>query len=413
MNTLGWDAIFGIKSAALNALLRKGASQLLQTFQYSDHGYTLKGSFGPWEVVTGGTAKFLHVRIPVVQGTMVDASGVSTPLDGEAVYVAIALALLPNAHGQGGTSLSFDFSGQSGSGAKPVAALSPPTGSAPSKLDSTGQAILRGAVAATLAANAAQVTLVLAAINPQPGAGSWLTPQQTDFCWVESAGQGFLFILTVMDGRDTSTLNRAVDPLLLANASAWDACVALSPEMFLEHLVLPGLPPTLGIVASPGVFGWDAASGHINQTSSFPLPTVRGTFNYTPFVDALMIEVVGTQLHSVISGTCDLKVRLTLNFSREASNSLQFIPSKQILTLLPDDQAIVHSDIPTDGPFSRARKALVPNAIPAEVIQGLVLNDRLSPSVTIPSVVNWGNQLVFTATAAGLDTAFYLQGSLT
>ena len=75
---------------------------------------------------------------------------------------------------------------------------------------------------------------------------------------------------------------------------------AMSTDLFLTHLVAPGLPQVFGGGANPGCFGYDPAKHVITAAHGFGTSSVKeGAIWYTPQVTSLSLGVVGGALAGV------------------------------------------------------------------------------------------------------------------
>ena len=104
MDLFGWDTIFATTLSKANQALRAGMANLVSSFTFSESGFDLTGAFAPWQMVTGGAGKLLHMQVPIVSGTMKSGSG-SIDLAGLSVTVEVSLQLLPSQAGAGASDL--------------------------------------------------------------------------------------------------------------------------------------------------------------------------------------------------------------------------------------------------------------------------------------------------------------------
>jgi hypothetical protein len=66
-STFGWDTAFGIHIADANAAIVKAGSSP-KAFAVSDpqDSLSVSGTFGPWQITTGGSGALVRLRVPVV-----------------------------------------------------------------------------------------------------------------------------------------------------------------------------------------------------------------------------------------------------------------------------------------------------------------------------------------------------------
>ena len=148
MDLFGWDTIFATTLSKANQALRAGMANLVSSFTFSESGFDLTGAFAPWQMVTGGAGKLLHMQVPIVSGTMKSGSG-SIDLAGLSVTVEVSLQLLPSQAGAGASDLRFNFSSVGSTpGSATPGLVTPLSISDPqNRLTSVQQRIVMGAVA--------------------------------------------------------------------------------------------------------------------------------------------------------------------------------------------------------------------------------------------------------------------------
>ncbi|MEZ4676581.1 MAG: hypothetical protein R2932_20345 [Caldilineaceae bacterium] len=86
MDTKGWDIIYIATTKKCNENLEKNMSGLISTFDYKSQGIEISGTFGQWQIVNGGSDKFVHFKTPIVSGTL-NVNGTKTDLAGVTHYV--------------------------------------------------------------------------------------------------------------------------------------------------------------------------------------------------------------------------------------------------------------------------------------------------------------------------------------
>lgn len=92
--TNGWDTVFAIHITDANAAIVRAASSPT-SFQAVDQadGYTIAGTFGVWQIVTGDSGELIRFSIPLTQCTITEPAGKKEDITGTAV-VLVRLAFI-------------------------------------------------------------------------------------------------------------------------------------------------------------------------------------------------------------------------------------------------------------------------------------------------------------------------------
>lgn len=430
MQTYGWDTVFLCSMERVNDCLRDKMSQLITTFAYDDGGVRMSGVFDAWRLVPGGSDKLLHFEIPIQSGT---ASFLGKDYDLAGIVPEMQLhAFIDNARAEGASDLHFDclLPGKKPGDTTPgaVTTVTPDVGT---RLDRASilWGMLHDNLPKCLIANRDRLAYVFASVNPGiPGDQSWMSPKRFDYVYAEPVGgkTGCLGILSVVTDRDTSGLPRDVDPALTAGAESDDLFLLISPELFMKHVVMPGLPAAYGHGASPGSFVYTA--GAVKNNGRLDCGTFReGMIDYHPYLDTLTIGVQGSALRTVANGSFDI-TGLTdayVTFSVDSTNECLFDPATQQVRFAPDPHASHNYDkhIPwweealavLGGPIIVAIVVGViegiTDSVAASIVGSLNSGGNLSIAAAAPVAVRWQGLEQMHARDAGLSGAFYVRGT--
>lgn len=322
MNLHGMDTVSVISAALANRALAAGANRLITTFDYREGRVRLQGTFGPWQIVPGGSGRLLRVDLPIKTGTANGLRGQRTKsLGGLTVRVDLSLRLIPAPTGGGVHDLCFDIEGSGGSGgaALPLTVIDPEE-----ILTPVERSALASAMGACLSAHAADISFVFAQVG-RAGAGPLSMPNH-DWRYVETGdGTGYLAIAGALGAISG---DEDFDPELLKGEA--QAVFALSYRAFYERILLPYLQSSFRPKA-----GFKLSGAKIVSTSSIRLPEqtsgvwwVKPTITGLSFVlkkGALEVTAV-TRSEMPLWTTFDCTVVSTLPFVLNAKHDMRFQP---------------------------------------------------------------------------------------
>jgi len=425
METYGWDTVFATTIEHANKALAASHDKLVSTFSFSAGGYQLDGTFGSWQIVPGGSGQLLHLQLPLQSGKMVDRSGKAFDISGLAVIVEVQLQLLSPTTDTSKQHLQFNFRtvgdkpGDKTPGVVTLIQVNDPA----KRLPDQPRNILGHAIAECLVTNAPGISYIFGTINlVKPSANSWLTPVKSDYYYVqlEGAKPGYLAILSTTDNRDISTLERKIDPALLAGAGS--GFFALSKEMFLRHIIQPTLPRVFQ-GTSDQAFKYNATNQSIQSTGWFATNAVKsGLIWYYPHVNSLLISVLDTSVVCSANGSCDMGLDITCTFGVHSQSALQYQNTTKSLSFARDPNPTVQHDysipwydyfIPGITGIGDIILAIVVPLIADGIAGGLQQNAAdLSLAKSPPQTIQWNGMSGFNVTAAGLNNCFYMRGEL-
>ena len=421
MDTGQWDTIYAIHLNQVNAALAKSTGKVPQTFSLSGVDfvpYTVQGQFSRWSVIPGGSGQLIWLQLDIGSGSFMLGTGhqaQSAPLAGISIQVEVSLQLIPAQ--AGGSTLQFDFKavgkpGQAVPGlVTPLKLLDPNKALNPAMADA-----LPGLMANFLVNNAAAVTYVFASINPANAATvKWLEPVKSDYVYLQSnAGDGYLAILSVTSDRDISSYLRQVDPSLIAPGV--QGFFVISTNLFMQFVVLPLLPGAWGNGATAASFSFSPANHTISNTGNLGANGVtQGAITYYPEITSFGMAVNGGNLTTAVSGNCDLKMGMSMDYSISTACPAGYSSATKTLAFRPDPNPGEHHD--THIPWYDYLMGPLPDIIVAAVIPAIAngiasgLTGQLQ-NITVldnpPQAVQWSQQGNMQVATAGLAGALYL-----
>ncbi|MFA5385888.1 MAG: TULIP family P47-like protein [Eubacteriales bacterium] len=423
MNNFGWDTVFALDSSQVNKTLSNSWGQLPQDFDYSEDGCRMSGRFSSWMVVNGGSGSLLHLKLPVISGSIVLDSSKPADLAGVAVIVEVDMRFLPSTVKAETQELRMNLKQAikpgtpGGEGLVVPITLVDPLG----KLGQTYSSLFLEGIARWMVANAYRTTYVFAEINfAKPDWNSWLTPVQCAFVYADREGKttpGYLGVLSVNSSRDTSTMERKIDPAILSVFDQLNAGYLISGDLFLQNVILPQMP-RMYPGTSPGDFKFSADDHQIQNTAKYPAEKVKsGAIWYYPEIKKLKMYIEGGELRTDIQGDCDLKAGISMTFTLNIKNTMSFDPNIQTVRFNSDPSPYGEhdADIPWYfwffTPIGKAITQIVVAAISDSIANSLKSDLSINVKGIPTQSVHWtGAGQDMKVTRAGLNTCFYMQG---
>ncbi|GAA5019402.1 TULIP family P47-like protein [Kitasatospora paranensis] len=344
MNIHGWDTVTAVSVAAVNRALAADRPGLVAEFTATGTAlggsYAMRGTFGDWQVVGGGSGDLLRISVPITAGTVRTNGGTAIDLAGTRAVLEVSLDLLPAADGTV-QNLVFALHGAARPGDTPKPGVVTPIrltapAAVTAHLGELGADSVLAGVAQALAADAASVSHVLASVNlVPPGAGGWPSPTHSTYAYQELPdGAGYLSVLSTTGGRDATGLPAVVDPELFA--AGGDTAFAISQDLFLVHVLTPVLP-RLFDGADATCFDWDPATHEVTAARTFAIAPVRsGALDYVPLVESVSVTVSGGLIDLTARGTCDLGARISMDFRFSSRHPVTARPGSEEIGFAAD-----------------------------------------------------------------------------
>ncbi len=422
MNLYNWDTVFATTQTFANKRLAAGAGSLMQTFKYSEQGYLLEGEFGGWQIV-GGAVKLLHVTIPVTKGKIASSVSGSAVLDGLTITAEVSLKFEPSPSESGVQVLVFDFekalkpTDTGSQGTVRVLSVDDPKHCLTAAQLSTFEI----AIAQCLVDGASNLAYVFAEIDPRAtGAPSWMAPTASDYCYAqpEQSSEAFLVILSQVASDSTAGLQAQFDASEIK--AGCDAYFAVSAELLLKHLVKPAVPKAFGF--SPREVSFNKRAGEVVATGSVNLPKKRwGLITYHPKLDRATIAIEDDVFRITAYASCDMHLGESMTDVVISKSEAGLDKSKTALEFKQSGKPVSHATTHSSGGnppplpgflFEWVMKMLDPiitdsiaKALKTKAAKDLELRGAAS-------IVNWGGELRFTASAAGLANNLFVRGNL-
>jgi len=324
----GWDIASAMNADQVNAGLKAATDDVMTLFAYQESPALAAGRFLPWRLATGGSGEYVHLELPVSQGTL-SGMGPDVALDGLTLRLQVPLKLVRTDPQQSDLRLDLhtladgeqidDIVHSGNAFTIDTPGVVDPT----NRLTDTQRRAFAKLLAAGLAGRASEIDYAFARLGGAAGIAGFPPPVNAAFSYTDLGDPpaGYLVILATIDARDTSGLSAQFEPELLDGDPA--AVVALSGDIVLRSLLMPGLPGAIGHGTNPGSFRWDAPNEAVVSTTTIHLDSCKsGLITYYPQIDGLSIRIVGNQIQTVANGSCDLYLGLGLNYQLTVTHQL-------------------------------------------------------------------------------------------
>ncbi len=413
MDLHGWDIAYALSIDKVNKALANNNGTIPQTFSFDEQGIEMRGTFGAWQIVTGGSGKLLRMNFPISSGTFSMPGQGEATLDGVTLVAEIDLTLLPD--GADKKKLAFNMKAVAKNGAigpglvYPINLLDPKH-----HLNTEQHSLVYSLLPGYLVEHAAQVSFVFANVNfAKPASNSWLAPIESDYAYVgKNDGSSFLAILSVTSQRDISGLERTLDPNVVTGTN--NAGILISSDLFLQNVILPSMPQSFPGTSQNNFF----FSNHtIHNRGTLPGPDAKaGAITYHPKITEVSTNISGGNLKTHIAGNADLHANITMTYSIDTSYSTRFNADAQEVSFVQNGtpSSSHHAHIPWYlyflGPIPDIIISIVVPIIADSIAS--TLKDAAGSSITKtpPQSVTWPNTTPIRITEAGLDSNFYMMG---
>jgi len=245
--TYGWDTVSAIHIADANAAVARAGSSP-SSFQAADtaDGYAVSGTFGAWQITTGGSGDLIRLAIPITKSTITKPGGSTESASGTAL-VDVRLNYLdeeanPPASGTNKLlKVQTTIAGPEAPAASVVQINY--TGTAPSFL---ADAALQGMLGGWLNANLQDFDHVFATVNidrtADTGAFQWMQPTHVAYAYSDmgTPNDGLLGVLCMTGNRVEAGLPQQISSVVIPPGQRVGFLIA--KQRLLENLMLPAMP---------------------------------------------------------------------------------------------------------------------------------------------------------------------------
>jgi hypothetical protein len=244
-DTFGWDTVFGIRYADVNAAIAaSGATPPAFSGSLADGNSSVNvdGTFAAWEIALGGDGQDLHLKLPMPIVNYDDGTGKQT-FDSAVAIAELQLSALPRP-GQFVDGTWVDLKVLA-SGDQPASVLKVTFTGSNQPSDGMVAALVQAVLEDWLTSNLQSFNHVFASVNLNARAAvgglQWLMPTDVSYAVVDrgSLETSVFAVLCMTEGRTSSELGHQVSPFVIPDGHR--AGLLMSPERFLSKLLLPGI----------------------------------------------------------------------------------------------------------------------------------------------------------------------------
>jgi hypothetical protein len=352
MKLLGWDTVSAISYDLANQALEAGHERLLTSFNHNREGLKLRGEFGPWRIVPGGSMRNLHLEIFVRQGK---ASGLGRPrakpkdLSGMTLRVEIPLGLIPSPDGKAPAELRFELGDDDSiSSAVIPLGLNDPAG----RLDELERELVQLGLSDCLSKNRDKIGFVFAAITPGAGGGVMQTPHLDWASLSTGDGRNYLAIFGSRKKPTAAMTPDKIDPELVAGQGA--AYFACSRGIYAENILVPWLSQNFKPKANfrpGGQFAVLAKSVKLPKVGSpiGQLSPYISAMKVGPNMGGLLVDLQSvTPLNKSVRVVVHMKIRMRM-----------FVDGNGRIGLKKDPKPIIKHEVEGSGVFGGLLAGLV------------------------------------------------------
>lgn len=398
---------------------------MLVTFDYEESGIKITGTFDAWQIIKGGSDTLIHFQTPIKSGTLT-AIGQTFDLAGVQPVMELQLDFIENTSVQGEKNLQFNCNvvgtkvGDKTSGA--VTMVNPDISG---KLAGMGASILQDNLPKCIIANKAKLAYIFASIG-NPSKQSWLTPKRFVYLYSEpvSGNEGSLVVLGTVTDRDISGLQKNVDSSVLTGT--YNYYFMMSSELFLQYIVMPGLPNSYGHGTTASTF--KMTGNAITNNGDIGCDAQKwGLIWYYPGISSLNVGIQSGSLVTNASGRFDITglANAYVTFSIGSTNPCKFHPDQKTISFDADPNPTQNYDkvIPWYDWIGAAFGGLiilgivagvmyaVTGAVASAVSSAINASGNISVANNVPYNVAWNGLTTFDVKDAGLSDAFYMKGN--
>ena len=425
MELYRWDTVFACSNSKINECLKTNMQDLIVTFDYEENGIKITGTFDSWQIVKGGSDTLIHFQTPIKSGSLA-AMGQTFDLAGVQPVIELQLDFIENTSAQGESNLKFNCSvvgaevGDTTSGA--VTMVNPDISG---KSTGLGASILHDNLPKCIIANREKLAYIFASIG-NPSRQNWLTPKRFEYLYTEpvSGNEGSLVVLGSVTDRDISGLEKNVDSSVLTGN--YNYYFMMSSQLFLQNIVMPGLPQSYGHGTNAGNFVMSGNS--IKNNGNIGCDAQKyGLIYYYPVITDLNIGIQSGSLTTSANGNFDITglANANVTFSIGSNNPCIFHPDQKTISFDADPNPTQNYDkhIPwydwagaaIGGPIILGIVAgvmyAVTGAVASSVSSAVNAGGDISIANNAPYNVFWNGLTTFDVKEAGLSDAFYMKGN--
>ncbi|MGE0143691.1 MAG: TULIP family P47-like protein [Planctomycetota bacterium] len=300
-STYGWDTAFAIRMPDVNSAIVKAKCSPAGFSQVAPDGScSASGTFGPWQLCRGGDGVLVHFMIPITSGRMT-FQGKDTSLSGAVASIEVQLRHIPpQPKGVQASPSDHQLVIRVDGGSQTDPVVSVVDLKMPSDPGLLPKALISGLLSAWLNQNLDTFTHVFNTVTlnriVDKKQFAWLAPTHTGYAF--SSGptddSSILGVLCMTQGRTDDNIAAQLSPNAIPAGAR--AGFLISPQRFLEEMVLPALPKAFP-GSSAADFGMTAKKDAVVNLAKVSMkPVEHMGITYRPVIQSLRISVEGEEI---------------------------------------------------------------------------------------------------------------------
>lgn len=351
INLGGWDLITMTDAALVNQAMAARQNELIVGFEFRSDEAMLRGTFGPWRIVPGGSMGYLLVEMPVREGELrIRGKWPRARLEGVVLKARLRLRMLPVGDRGDRREVIFDLH-ELGDGEEGVDAIG--YDDPEDHLQQIEAMVFRRAVAACLSAHAGDVSFVVASVETR-GTVKGAEFEMPHHAWGNVlTGDGRQYLALAGALTTPKAPLSTVDPGIIATPGS--AYLALSRRFLMIRVVHPALESGF----RPRVpFRCRGAVSESTRPVSLGKQSLSG-MTVEPILRRLSVEVGDTALLARAETKTDLALGTYLTTDVRMTMPFAFDRKTGTLTFRADPDPKVSHQVHGNGPFGWLAELLV------------------------------------------------------
>ncbi len=292
--TNGWDLVYAVRIAQVNAqIVAEKRSPV--AFSQQAGPVTVEGTFGSWQIVTGGSGYIVYLEFPVT-GAVTESGKPALPFAGK-VKLQVQLNYLPVSPVETAQQ-ALQIAQSPALAGESLVLIEALTLSQDPGFIADG--FIRTAFQLWLSENIGVLNRIFAVVDMTQVTAeapyAWLKPTCLSYAYVDGpqAGEGLLAILAMTQGHSADNLPQQVAATVVPDGA--DAALLISSSLLLDCIIRNALPITFpGTTTADYTLATNSPTLSLGQSRQLTSITYEGT-TYEPVLDSFSVEFTGSQI---------------------------------------------------------------------------------------------------------------------
>lgn len=319
MNIDPWEIIFVSSVSAINKALAASAGDPLKHLDIDTQEVKATIDFSRWAIIKGGSGSYVELKGEIASGTCSTQGLKSTSLKGGSIILKADLSLLPSDTGKTNQDLVLLARNKTiplqstplPSAGEPVASSVLFEGAGVQ--DPLEKALLEECIADAISRRPAPIKYLLGTLNPSAINGHWLAPACSSEVYEtgQDDGLGVIAVLGTTQKRDVSQFQRDLpSALMIGNGQL---CVAISSELFIQHILVPVISKCFNISSSS--FQRQRDGVYLCFTPIAMKSISKLGLDFNPVIKSITASISGSNVTLELNGRCDIKLNIYFSFT--------------------------------------------------------------------------------------------------